>query len=201
MSFAKFYEKNWYQQFQYLKAEILWEKLISAISISKGCAYCLIFFNNVGLNIVNSLVTNEFAQATTKTSFWVIPYIFETSSNFFPTILGQNLKSVVDYLMPLAKEIKIFNTICASTSLRQNEAKDLAKESDLMIVVGSKKSANTTHLAEILKGITATIHIETEDELDNYKDLIEKSMNISVTAGASTPDAIIENVMKKLNQY
>ena len=113
----------------------------------------------------------------------------------------ENLKSVVDYLMPLAKEIKIFNTICASTSLRQNEAKDLAKESDLMIVVGSKKSANTTHLAEILKGITATIHIETEDELDNYKDLIEKSMNISVTAGASTPDAIIENVMKKLNQY
>ena len=113
----------------------------------------------------------------------------------------ENLKSVVDYLMPLAKEIKIFNTICASTSLRQNEAKSLAQESDLMIVVGSKKSANTTHLAEILKGITETIHIETEQELDDYKEVIEKSQNISVTAGASTPEAIIENVMKKLNEY
>lgn len=113
----------------------------------------------------------------------------------------ENLKNVVDYLMPLAKEIKIFNTICASTSLRQSEAKSLASEADLMIVVGSKKSANTTHLAEILTDITSTIHIETDVELQNYEDLIQKSQNIGVTAGASTPDMIIENVMKKLNKY
>ena len=113
----------------------------------------------------------------------------------------ENLQSVVNYLLPLSKELKVFNTICASTSLRQSEAKNLAKESDLMIVVGSKKSANTTHLAEILSGITSTIHIETDDELNNYKELIEKSTNIGVTAGASTPDNIINNVMEKLNNY
>ncbi len=113
----------------------------------------------------------------------------------------ENLKSVVDYLIPLAKELKVFNTICASTSLRQTEAKNLAKESDLMVVVGSKKSANTTHLAEILTDITPTIHIETDEELKNFEDLIKKSQNIGVTAGASTPDAIIENVIEKLNQY
>ena len=111
----------------------------------------------------------------------------------------ENLHSVVNYLLPLSKELKVFNTICASTSLRQSEAKNLAKESDLMIVVGSKKSANTTHLAEILSGITSTIHIETDDELNNYKELIEKSTNIGITAGASTPDNIINNVMEKLN--
>ena len=65
-----------------------------------------------------------------------------------------------------------------------------------MIVVGSKKSANTTHLAEILKNITPTIHIETEKELDEHKDLIEKSQKISITAGASTPDSVIEKVYK-----
>lgn len=113
----------------------------------------------------------------------------------------ENLNAVVDYLVPLAKELKVFNTICASTSLRQSEARNLAKESDLMVVVGSKKSANTTHLAEILTGITPTIHIETGDELKNYEELIKKAQNIGVTAGASTPDAIIENVIEKLNQY
>ena len=113
----------------------------------------------------------------------------------------ENLKAVVDYLVPLAKELKVFNTICASTSLRQSEARNLAKESDLMVVVGSKKSANTTHLAEILTGITPTIHIETGEELKNYEELIKKAQNIGVTAGASTPDAIIENVIEKLNQY
>ena len=108
------------------------------------------------------------------------------------------LNSVVDYLTSIAKEIHIANTICQSTAMRQSEAKELAKESDLVIVVGSKKSANTTHLAEILKDITRTIHIENDTELDEYRDLIESSQNISITAGASTPQNIIEKVIKNL---
>ena len=69
-----------------------------------------------------------------------------------------------------------------------------------MIVVGSKKSANTTHLAEILKGITKTIHIETDAELEYYSDIINKSEKIAVTAGASTPQIIIDNVITKLKK-
>lgn len=105
------------------------------------------------------------------------------------------LNAVVQYLTSIAKEVHIANTICQSTSMRQAEAIELAKESDLVIVVGSKKSANTTHLAEILKDITNTIHIENDSELEDYKDLIENSQNISITAGASTPQSIIERVM------
>ncbi len=108
------------------------------------------------------------------------------------------LNEIVNYLTSIAKEIHIANTICQSTSMRQNEAKELAKDSDLMVVVGSKKSANTTHLAEILKGITKTIHIENAEELSDFKDLIENSENISVTAGASTPQNVIEAVVKGL---
>lgn len=108
------------------------------------------------------------------------------------------LTSIVDYLISVAKEVHVANTICKSTSMRQSEAKELAKESDLVIVVGSKKSANTTHLAEILKDITKTIHIENDEELVNYKDLIEKSKNISITAGASTPQNVIERVVESL---
>ena len=109
------------------------------------------------------------------------------------------LNSIVEYLTSIAKEIHIANTICQSTAMRQAEARELAQESDLVIVVGSKKSANTTHLAEILKDITSTIHIENADELANYKDIIDRAVKISITAGASTPQDVIEDVIKTLN--
>lgn len=108
------------------------------------------------------------------------------------------LEQIVEYLNTIVKDLTIANTICSSTTLRQNEAKKLAEEADLMIVVGSKKSANTTHLAEILKGISNTIHIEDDKELESYKNIIQNANNISITAGASTPENIINNVLDKL---
>ncbi len=110
------------------------------------------------------------------------------------------LNAIVEYLTSISKELHIANTICQSTAMRQSEAKELAKENDLVIVVGSKKSANTTHLAEILKDITRTIHIENDTELDNYRELIEKAEKIGITAGASTPQNIIEKVIKKIEK-
>ena len=67
-----------------------------------------------------------------------------------------------------------------------------------MIIVGSKNSANTTHLADISKEFTETIHIEKAQELEKYKDLIEHSQNIGVSAGASTPQNVIDEVVNKL---
>ncbi len=113
----------------------------------------------------------------------------------------ETLNPIVQYLTSISKEVHIANTICASTAMRQKEAKELARTSDLVIVAGSKKSANTTHLAEILKDITKTIHIENDAELDNYKELIESANNISITAGASTPQNVIEKVLEKIKNY
>lgn len=108
------------------------------------------------------------------------------------------LNLVVDYINSIAKEVLIHNTICQSTAKRQAEAKELAQTCDLMVVVGSKKSANTTHLAEILKNITKTIHIENDSELTNFDNIIENSREIGITAGASTPENIIKNVVSKI---
>ena len=108
------------------------------------------------------------------------------------------LNPIIEYLTSVSKELRIVNTICPSTSRRQAEAKELAQNNDLMIVVGSKNSANTTHLADIAKEYTKTIHIETSDELSQYEDLIKKSSKIGVTAGASTPQNVIDNVVKML---
>lgn len=113
----------------------------------------------------------------------------------------ETLNEVLCYLTSIAKEIKIYNTICNSTQMRQKEARDLAKISDLVVVVGSKKSANTTHLAEILREITKTIHIETEEELAQYDEIIKNSESIAITAGASTPDEVIQKVYEKLSDY
>lgn len=117
------------------------------------------------------------------------------------TQMVSTLNEIVNALTPLSKELLIANTICGSTSARQTEAKELAKVSDLMVVAGSKKSANTTHLAEILSNITKTIHIETAGELVQYKDIIQNSEKISVTAGASTPQNIIDDVLNKLQEF
>lgn len=112
------------------------------------------------------------------------------------TQMVSSLNLIVNHLNTLAKEVLIYNTICQSTAMRQKEAKELAKESDLMIVVGSKKSANTTHLAEILKDCTKTIHIENDSELD--KNLLKGVTNIGITAGASTPQVVIDKVIEKI---
>ncbi len=108
------------------------------------------------------------------------------------------LNPIVEYLTSISKELRLVNTICPSTSRRQAEAKELARNNDLMIVVGSKNSANTTHLADIAKEYTKTIHIETSDELAQYEHLIKNSSKIGVTAGASTPQNVIDNVVKML---
>ena len=116
------------------------------------------------------------------------------------TQMLSTLNNVVAYLNSIAKEILVHNTICQSTAMRQAEAKEMAKTSDLMVVVGSKKSANTTHLAEILKDITKTIHIENDSELDIYNNIIKSAKEIGITAGASTPQNIINKVIENLNK-
>ena len=110
------------------------------------------------------------------------------------------LKEVVDYLLDKTVDLKIANTICKSTALRQNEAKEMGRMKDLMVVAGSKKSANTTHLAQILEKITKTLHIESESEIENFKDIIKNSKNIGITAGASTPDYIIEQIKNNIER-
>ncbi len=116
------------------------------------------------------------------------------------TQMISTLNPIVEYLTSIAKDLHIANTICPSTSLRQKEAKELAHWADLMIVIGSRQSANTTHLAEISKEITNTIHIEDYKELSDNNDLIKNSDKIAITAGASTPPDVIENVIKEIKK-
>ncbi|MGI6576683.1 MAG: bifunctional 4-hydroxy-3-methylbut-2-enyl diphosphate reductase/30S ribosomal protein S1 [Eubacteriales bacterium] len=94
---------------------------------------------------------------------------------------------------------EIFDTICSATILRQKETAELAKECDAMIVIGDKKSANTNRLALISRRHASHVrHIESADEI-NPKEYLDFS-KVGITAGASTPSWIIEEVCKKMSE-
>lgn len=93
----------------------------------------------------------------------------------------------------------IFDTICSATANRQNEAKSLAENSDVMIVVGGRQSSNTAKLRDVCKvRCDRTYLIETAAELDET--MLTGAVNIGVAAGASTPSGIIKEVIKTMSE-
>ncbi len=98
----------------------------------------------------------------------------------------------------LCTNCKIFDTICNATSDRQNEAEELSKKTDAMIVVGGRHSSNTCKLRDTGEVNCPTFLIETADELSSL-DLSTYNV-IGVTAGASTPSVIIKEVLKSMSE-
>ncbi len=88
--------------------------------------------------------------------------------------------------------IVIFDTICNATDARQSDAAKLARESDIMLVVGGRHSSNTVKLYEVCSRYCKTYHIENADELSSLR--LPSTDNIGITAGASTPAYIIKEV-------
>lgn len=109
----------------------------------------------------------------------------------------ENLESILDALLFKTKDLKVYNTICNATSQRQEAAAELSKQVDLMLVVGGKNSANTTRLTQICtKNNKKTHHIETADEINEL--WLNGIGHIGITAGASTPDWIVQEVIDRL---
>jgi ribosomal protein S1/(E)-4-hydroxy-3-methyl-but-2-enyl pyrophosphate reductase len=98
----------------------------------------------------------------------------------------------------LYTNIKIFDTICSATSIRQSEAARLAAINDIMFVIGGKHSSNTKKLSQVCAEYCKTILIETKDELFDID--LSAYDNIGITAGASTPAYIIEEVLKTMSE-
>ncbi len=99
-------------------------------------------------------------------------------------------------LLPRAREIRVENTLCRETQKRQLAAEELSGNSDLMIVVGGHNSANTRRLAEVCQHIVETHHIENAGEIDAA--WLKGKVTVGITAGASTPDEAIEQVIDKI---
>lgn len=104
------------------------------------------------------------------------------------------LEEVVSALLPRVSELRVCNTICSATAKRQLSAEELARTVDVMVIVGGHNSGNTTRLAEICLGVNPrTHHVETADELEAA--WFENAQSVGVTAGASTPDKQMQDVI------
>jgi len=106
-------------------------------------------------------------------------------------------QKILDIIKEKSPQAVVFNTICSSTEKRQEEIITLARDMDVVFVVGGKNSANTCRLADLSnRQETPTFHIETAGEISDI-DLASYS-NIGVSAGASTPNWIIDQVMDRI---
>ena len=106
-------------------------------------------------------------------------------------------KSILSKINDRFEDVLVYNTICSATSERQNSTVELSENVEYMIIIGGKHSSNTKKLFEISKiNCPNSVHIETKDDLVMKE--IKKYDKIGITAGASTPDWIINEVVDKL---
>lgn len=110
-----------------------------------------------------------------------------------------HFEKIVQELSSRAGEVKVFNTICEATRKRQAATRELSRRVDLMLVLGGDESANTRRLAQVSREAGAETHcLETAEAIDSA--WFKGKEKIGVTAGASTPDWVIKEVMDKLEK-
>ena len=110
----------------------------------------------------------------------------------------QSWETCKEFLKNQCTNAKIFDTICNATWARQQEAEDLSQKCDHMVVIGGHHSSNTQKLLQVAARHTKAIYVETADELD--KDWLNGARIVGVTAGASTPSSIIEEVLNCMSE-
>jgi 4-hydroxy-3-methylbut-2-enyl diphosphate reductase len=112
----------------------------------------------------------------------------------------ESFQLLANHLIEHHKEVRVFNTICNATFENQISARELAKESDIMIIIGGKNSSNTKQLVTICEDkCKLCFHIESE--IDLKPEWFKNLERCGITAGASTPDWIIEKVYKQITEY
>ena len=102
------------------------------------------------------------------------------------------------FLKKECTKAKIFDTICNATWARQQEAEDLSQKCDRMVVIGGHHSSNTQKLLQVAARHAVAINVETADELDPA--WLKDAVTVGVTAGASTPSSIIEEVLNSMSE-
>ncbi len=111
----------------------------------------------------------------------------------------EEYKEIIERLNNKYKNIKVFDTICKETILREKETEEISKKVETVIVVGGKNSANTKKLASIAKKYNNNVFvINSDDELETK--YFDKYSSIGIVSGASTPYWLIQKIIDKLNK-
>ena len=148
------------------------------------CGKCFVFKNSDELN---KIIGNIHIDKNTP--------VCVVSQTTFNVIEWKNCLKIIKRLYTNAT---IFDTICNATIIRQQEAADLSRKCDTMIVIGGKQSSNTAKLFDICKKNCDTFFVENADELPLQA--LKKAGCIGITAGASTPASIIKEVLVTMSE-
>ena len=131
----------------------------------------------------------------------LLPELIQQKSIFAvaqTTFNVQSWETCKEFLKNQCTNAKIFDTICNATWARQQEAEDLSQKCDRMVVIGGHHSSNTQKLLQVAARHTKAINVETADELD--PSWLAGAAVVGVTAGASTPSSIIEEVLNSMSE-
>jgi 4-hydroxy-3-methylbut-2-en-1-yl diphosphate reductase len=110
-----------------------------------------------------------------------------------------HVQEVVGALLRRGKEVRVFNTLCGATTSMQKTAVELAPEVEAMVIIGGRQSANTAQLTEVCRRVNPRVHqVESSDEID--EEWFRGIRTVGVSAGASTPDEVIAEVVDRLTQ-
>jgi len=146
----------------------------------------IISYIETGVPVITSLSDLKEASGIRK-----VGIVAQTTQSF------ENLREFVSVALKRIPEVRVYNTICNATVLRQKESMAVARVADVMIVLGGYNSANTRRLAEICRELNPKVlHIETASELS--PDTLLGVSCLGVTAGASTPEWIIEELVASI---
>lgn len=146
------------------------------------------FCNNEGIIVENLEEFNELNLDESKEYIVVFQTTFDTTKFI---IIAEEIKKY--------QNIKLFNTICSATNDRQKEAIEIAKKVDYMIILGDNLSSNTKKLYEISKKFCKNTYLCERIE-DLQLNIFENNVKIGITAGASTPPAIIKEAINKMSE-
>lgn len=147
----------------------------------------------VGFAGEHVIVVSDLAEAKQYTYPKKVAVLSQTTQS------KEEFQRVVSHIESQAERVIVNNTICKATAERQQEVAKIARDADLVVVIGDRNSANTRKLAAIAAengARTAVIENDLEINKINFKDV----QKIGVTAGASTPDWIIEEVLKEMKE-
>lgn len=149
---------------------------------------------------INGWCDNQAYIVKTKDDIEKIPSVYKLCIVVQTTMPTGLYNELCDIIEKKAEHIVKFNTICSATMDRQKSARNLAKNVDAIVVIGGYHSSNTQKLVDICKNEkpNTTFHIETAEELPI--DMLKNYKAIGITAGASTPGWIIDEVVEKLNE-
>ena len=146
-----------------------------------------------------------FANGEELEAFLVCEENNQNLTNFSLNMVAQTTQKLSEWekcqkiLKKHCTNAKIFDTICSVTGIRQREAEELSQKCDVMIVVGGKESSNTSKLAQVCeKNCAKTFWVQTSRDIPFEK--IGHAKNIGITAGASTPDSLIQEVKGTMSE-